>query len=258
MRITTVNSGKGGSLKSTTAWALATWLNKNGYKALVIDFEPNANVSGFFDADYKSKPTMYHVFNEEVLIEEAVQYTKQGDIIAGNSTLGKIQALFSNDILNGIKALKNQMPKLKTLGYTHVIIDNQPLVGTMTTLQSATSAHDMIITLHPDPPTLQGLENLANGLTEAIQFNKELKIDGILLGRDKGTNNEKVYADKIREWLEPLNTKIYESIIREGISVQEAQGNVATIWDYAPNDNPTLDYLAFIKEYLNLEKEQNG
>jgi cellulose biosynthesis protein BcsQ len=80
MRITSINSGKGRSLKSTTAWALSTWLNNNGYKALVIDFEPNATVTGFFWADYQTKPTMYRVFNNEVIIEEAIRHTEQGHV----------------------------------------------------------------------------------------------------------------------------------------------------------------------------------
>ncbi len=73
MRITTINSGKGGSLKSTTAWALATWLMKAGYKPLLIDFEPNGNATAFMGADYRSKPTMYHVLNGDVGIKESIQ-----------------------------------------------------------------------------------------------------------------------------------------------------------------------------------------
>jgi chromosome partitioning protein len=250
MRVTTINAGKGGVSKSTTAWVLATWLCKQGYKPLVIDYEPNANLTAFMGGDYRNSPTMYHVYNHEVDIVQAIQHTPLGYVIAGNTTLNKILFMYMNDIMNGIEALKRQMPKLEESGFTHVIIDNQPLVGDVKSLQATTAANDMVITLHPDMGTLQGFINLVEGMAEAVRFNPALRIDGILLGRYRNTSPERFFAEQIAQWAKKVGTRVYRSIIREAIAVQNAQGNVSSIWDSCPQENQTRDFEGFIQEYM--------
>ncbi len=142
------------------------------------------------------------------------------------------------------------MEALAGEGFTHVIIDNQPLVGSVQTLQATTAANDMIVTLHPDSATLQGFVNLIEGLKEARQFNPKLKIDGILLGKYKGTNNERFFIEEIKKWADSLGIRMYRSIIREGIAVQEAQGNVVSLWDGYARENPAIDLANFIGEYM--------
>ena len=258
MKVITINSGKGGgSFKTTTAWVLATWLNKEGYKPLIIDYETNSTISGYMGADFTNCPTMYHVYTGDVDIKDAIQQTSMSHIIAGNATVDKISALYFNDILNGIKALKKQIPKLEEMGFTHVIIDNQASVGALQHLQALIAANDLIIPFHPDNGSLQGFTNLLDSLKEAKEINPALRIDGILLGniRNPITTNEKFYVGEMVRWATHIGAKIYRSVIRAGIAIQNAQGNVQTLWDSYPNENVTHDFENFVLEYMENNKE---
>ena len=89
MKILTIQNGKGGIGKTTTAWAMATGLPRKypEHRALAIDFEPSGNLTYLMDGDFTGSPTMYHVFNGDVDIRAAIQHTSQGNVIAGNSSL---------------------------------------------------------------------------------------------------------------------------------------------------------------------------
>jgi chromosome partitioning protein len=134
--------------------------------------------------------------------------------------------------------------------YTHILIDNVPLVGSIQTLQSTTSADDLIIPMHADALTLQGLANLREGLIDIRQLNPSLNIAGILLVKHHYTVNERVYSYTIREWAEEMGTSVFDTFIREAIALQTVQGNRENLYAAAPDENPTLDYLEFIDEYL--------
>lgn len=75
-RITTIINQKGGVGKTSTAHALATGLNHRNYKALVVDADPQGNLSyimqtSLFDSHPKANPTAdYNALIDEYLKQE--------------------------------------------------------------------------------------------------------------------------------------------------------------------------------------------
>ncbi|MDR1209152.1 MAG: ParA family protein [Clostridiales bacterium] len=151
--------------------------------------------------------------------------------------------------MNGVKALDKALEPIKS-EYSYIVIDNQPLVGTMQMLQAANCADDMIITLHPDSANVQGCVNLIEGLPEIRQLNPKLRIDGILLGRNRATNNERLYISLMMAWAAKLETRVYRTIVREGVCVQEAQGNAVWLWDDYADEGAARDFSDFVDKYL--------
>lgn len=251
MRVTSVINGKGGVAKTSTAHALATGLTKASYKTLAIDFDRQGNLSLAFGADNKTTPTIYHVINGDIPIMEAIQETSQGFIISGNSSLGKIEALFTGaSYIKGVKQLKNHLTHLE--GFSHVIIDNAPNIAGLQALQSLTCATDIIIPMTAEAFSAQGVTDLQDAY-ESIKedFNPDLKIAGILIARHNPRMliSNKISSD-LHQWAINYGTKIYKTFIREGVSVKESQLLQQSIFDYAPSSNPAVDYHDFINEYL--------
>ena len=257
-----IQSGKGGgSFKTTATWGLSTWLSKvaKNCKVLVIENEGNSTMSGCMGADFNNSPTLYHIYSGAASLEEAIQETSMGHIISGNSTVEKIPAFFSNDVLEGAKALKYLMPEIEKMGFTHVIIDNAASVGSMLNLQSMLASDDIVVPYHPDPGHLQAFTNFIKSFAEAKSFNPKLRIDGILIGnlRRPITHNHRKYVGEIAKWSEHLKVRIYDTIIRSAIAVQTAQGNMETLWDKFPKENVTTDFERFILEYMATEGKNN-
>lgn len=255
MRITTIINGKGGVGKTTTAHALATGLNPRRYKSLAVDYDPQGNLSLAYGADVMGSPTMYHVLNGEVTLAEAVQHTEQGDILVGNASLTKIEKMYAGeDYLEGIGKLRSSLQPLE--GYTHVFIDNQPLIGGLLTMQALAAATDLVVPMSAETFAVQGFSRLQKAIESIrMHFNPGLRIDGILLTKYA---TRTIISSHIREtivkWAEEFGTRVYDAAIREGVSVREAQAKHQSLFAYAPYANPTLDYKAFIKEYLQTEE----
>lgn len=254
MRITSIINGKGGVGKTTTTQALATGLDKSKYKTLAIDYDPQGNLSMVYGANVTSSPTMFHIMSGEVAINEAIQHTPQGDIIVGNASLTKIQSLYE-DMFEGFDKLKDQLESFD-MGYTHVFIDNQPLIVGLLTRQTLFASNDLIIPMMPDILAVQGLTSLQKAIEGTKKMGRpDLKVNGILFTKhNPRTLIGSQIGQKIREWARENDTKVYNTFIRESVSIREAQAKRRSIYDYAPKSNPVMDYMAFISEYLSEER----
>jgi chromosome partitioning protein len=255
-RISTVVNGKGGVGKTTTAHALATGLTKKGLRTLAIDYDPQGNLSHAYGIDVNNSPTMYHVINGDVALMDAIQQTKQGDIIAGNSSLSKMSSLFpEGNILEGIPKLKEELVRLEQI-YKFIIIDNQPLLGSLLTMHTMVAANDLIVPMSADDFAVQGLAKLQEAIIRIKQgYNTELKIDGLLMTR---YNPRILHSNHINQnlikWTKVLNTRVYKTFIREGVAVREAHTKRQSIFAYAPFSKPSQDYNNFIAEYAGRKK----
>ena len=148
--------------------------------------------------------------------------------------------------------LGEQLKKLSE-EYTHVFIDNQPLIGGILTTQALACADDLVVPVSADTFTIQGLAKLQGALTDIREMvNPSIKIDGLLLTRhNPRTILSGDLAENMRKWAEGEKTQVYETFIRESVAVKEAQASKQSLFEYAPTSNPAVDYLSFIKEYLN-------
>ena len=78
-----------------------------------------------------------------------------------------------------------------------------------------------------------------------------MTIAGIVLTRHNGrTLLSKDMAQLIEETAGKIGTKVYKSIIREGVAVKEAQALGLDIFTHAPKSNPGKDYSKFLTELL--------
>ena len=67
-------------------------------------------------------------------------------------------------------------------------------------------------------------------------------------------NNRAILNRQVREMIEEtaseMGTKIFDTKIREGIVVREAQAMQKSLFKYAPTCKPYIDYKEFTKEFL--------
>ena len=78
-----------------------------------------------------------------------------------------------------------------------------------------------------------------------------MKIRGILFTRFNPRANISRQIRELAEQLsEYISAPIYQTYIRSGIVVEEAQANKADIFDYAGKSTVSKDYQMFIEEFL--------
>ena len=247
MKTIAIINQKGGVGKSTTAFTLASGIKNKGYKTLCIDMDAQGNLSYTADAN-DDLLTIYDLLAEDADINQAIQHTKNFDLIASSKALSGADG-FITDIGKEYK-LKEILESVKN-NYDYIIIDTPPALGIIT-VNALTACDSVIIPAQADIYSLQGIEQLSKTIHPIKKYcNDKLKIDGILLTRysPRAILSREV-AEIANDLAQNLNTKVFKSTIREAIAVKESQINKQSLFDYAPNSNVTNDYLNFINELL--------
>jgi chromosome partitioning protein len=245
-RITVVANQKGGIGKSTTALQLNAGLRAKGFSVLVVDTDPQGNLSHTMRAD-TGAGGVFEVLNGEPA-ENLIQRTEQGEILASSPQLTGADKKFADygaeySLSKALKPIKDK--------YQHIIIDSPPQLGILT-INTLITATDLIIPLTADLYALMGLSQLLDTVERVQEYgNASLCIAGLLLIR---YNQRSVLSRDLKEAIETraaeMSTKLYKTIIREGVAIRESQTSRQNIFDYAPKSNPAIDYMDFINEYL--------
>ena len=252
--IIVVANQKGGVGKSTTAEALAEGLFLKNYKTLLIDLDPQGSISLTAKSDI-SKPTVYELLTNKVQPHEVIQQrAHRTDIISSSNNLVKLD-------IELISVGKDYRLKEKIIPfvsqYDFIVIDTPPALGILT-INALTAANSLIIPAQADLYSLQGIGQLYNTVGAVKAYtNPALTLKGILLTRHNTRNIlSRDMADIAKNTAAEIGTFVYETIIRECISLKEAQANQQTIYNYAPKSNASQDYLFFIDEFIERSKQQ--
>ena len=246
-RTTVVINQKGGVGKTTAAHALATGLTKKGHKVLVVDTDPQGNISHTMQADTTVKG-LYEAMREEQPTKELIQHLSQGDILPSTLLLTAADMEF---VSTGREYILDDVLASVKNDYDYIIIDSPPQLGILT-INALVASDDIIIPMTADIYSLQGLNQLYSTINKIKKFcKKDIVIDGLLLTRHSNrTILSRDLKDAIESKARELNSRLYDTIIREGVSVREAQTARQSIFDYAPKSNSAIDYVNFIAEYV--------
>lgn len=236
---------KGGTGKSTTSQALASTLGFKKKKVLLIDMDSQSNVT-YSSGIENPKYTITDVLSENCKIEDATIHCKYYDLLAADSYLTNVE---TTENLTPI-LLKSAIEPIKNK-YDFIIIDTPPALGNLS-FNSLVASDYVVIPIEPRPFALQGLSTL-NDTLETIRnnLNPNLKVLGILLIKySNRTILNRDIKDMIDDYAKQMNTTLFNTSIREGIAVPEAQIVRQPLIDYAKNSKPNIDYKAFTTELL--------
>lgn len=245
--IITIINQKGGVGKSTTASAVGAGLYFKGYKVLYIELDAQKNLSYSLNA-LNSPLTSLDLLQGTAEAEEAIITTDQGDIIAGADKLAGADAFITQK--GKEYRLKEAIAPIKN-NYDYIIIDTPPALGVLT-VNALTAADSIIIPTQADIFSLQGVGQLSRTIdTVKKHCNNNLIVKGILVTRyNQRTNLSKDMLTLLQDTAEKLHTTLYNTKIRECVSLKEAQAIQQNIFTYAPRSNAAEDYKALLAEYL--------
>ena len=79
--------------------------------------------------------------------------------------------------------------------------------------------------------------------------NPALNIAGIVLTKYKPRQTlANDLRDSIVQLAQEMGTKVFDTYIREGVAVEQAQALRKSLFDFAPDSNPAKDYAALFEE----------
>lgn len=251
MTVYVVANQKGGIGKTTTATNLAGILSKKG-STLLIDADPQGNSSSTYNAAIENVATLYDVMidSEKLPIEDAIQHTENGDIVASDPLLSKAEKILDGDV-EGFYRLKDALDMLD--GYEYVVIDTAPSLNVIL-YNCLIAADKVIIPVTADAYALQGIDQLKDTIMAVKRRqNRNLSIAGLLLVKYSGRSNlDRTTRSEIENYAKEMNTVLFDTAIRECVKTKEAQEKKKLLINYAPSCNTCVDYIAFTEQLLSL------
>lgn len=251
MKIISVANVKGGVGKTTTAAILSAGLTAKGYKVLMIDSDPQTNLTMCFMSEPSDEtPSLYHVYAENKTLDEIKTSIKPNlDLVIGDFELCNADMQFLK--AGRLKMLRKAFKDLKT-AYDFVIIDTPPNLGILS-LNAFLVNDYIIVPMAADSFSLKGVRLLKQTLDEMKEeTEKSISVIGLLLTKyTNRTNVSKLLEKSVNSAAELLHTKVFDSRIRQATILQESQIAKIDLLEYAPKAPITADYQAFIEELLN-------
>lgn len=243
-KVLSISNHKGGVGKTTSAINIGAGLNKLGKKVLLIDLDPQANLSQSLGLINQEK-TIYGALKGEYKLDP-VSFLKGLDVIPSTLDLSGAEIELSSE--PGREYILKELIDDIRKDYDYIIIDSPPSLGLLT-INSFTAADEILIPLQAQFLAMQGLAKLVE-VVEKIKsrLNKGLKVGGVFITQYDG---RKVLNRDVFETInEHFKSEVFKTKIRDNIALAEAPAQGQDIFRYNAKSNGAEDYLALSKEII--------
>ncbi|MFW6351903.1 MAG: ParA family protein [Bacteroidota bacterium] len=243
----TIINNKGGTGKTTTTLNLGAALARKKNKVLLIDLDAQSNLSSSLgvngvpahigDALVKNKP-----FREVVIKREKLS------LAPGSPKILEYEYQVNNEPGREY-LLKECLDEVKS-EYDYILIDCAPNLGIYST-NSLVAADYFIVPMQAENFAFIGLDNIID-ISDKVKnrLNPDLDLAGILIVRQaQKTKFSQAVLSSISS-SEKLKNRLFDTMIRQDISLMESAAFGQSIFNYAPKSRGAEDYKQFANEIV--------
>jgi chromosome partitioning protein len=237
---------KGGVAKTTSTVNLAAALKEQGKRVLVVDLDPQSNLTMSFGVDPEQlEQSMFDVLVHRLPITEVIHH-REVDVAVSSIDLAGAELALSSAI-GRERALEKAFAPIKN-DYDYILIDTPPSLGLLT-INAFTASSGVIVPVQCEYLSLRGLVQLESTLQMIREnLNPDIEIEGIL---PTLMDTRTVHAKEAIEILEEnFGDRVFASRIKKTIRFAEAPVQGMSVLKYEPNGSAADSYRALAKEVL--------
>ena len=245
---------KGGVAKTTTTLNLGVSLHELGYKVLLIDLDPQGNLtmSQGMNPDVIDR-SMFDVLVHRVPISEIIAHAEIDIAVASIDLAGAELALSAQ--MGRERALDKALVEVRGR-YDYILIDTPPSLGLLT-INAFVASTGVIVPVQCEYLSLRGLVQLENTLAMVREnLNPHVSVEGIVPTMYDGRTLHAREAIEILE--ENFGDLVFSTRIRKTVRYAEAPVKGSSVLKYDPTGAAADAYRALAKEMLAKEAKRDG
>jgi chromosome partitioning protein len=248
-KVISISNHKGGVGKTTSAINIGAGLNKLGKKILLIDLDPQANLSqslGIVEPSKNIYTYLKGVGNNYKTAITPIEIVKGLDVIPSTLDLSGAEVEMSGEA--GREYILRELLEPIRSSYDYILIDSPPSLGLLT-INAFTASDLVFIPLQAQYLALQGLTKLLEVINKIKgRLNKELRVGGVFITQ---YDNRKVLNRDVVATIEAhFKDEVFKTKVRDNIALAEAPAQGLDIFRYNPKSYGAEDYLSLSKEIL--------
>lgn len=235
---------KGGVGKTTTTLNLGKALSLLGHKVLIVDIDPQANLSQSLKIEDPER-SIYHSITERSVVP-IQPISGNFHIVPASLDLSGAEVKLIAEV-NGYFRLKEGLEPVQD-DYDYILIDCPPSLGILT-INALIAASEVIVVIQSQYLAIKGLATVMDLIEELRKnLNNKLKVLGLLLTQINRTVVSKSIVESVQG---SYQDDVFETQIRQNVALVEASTVGQDIFDYDDTSNAAQDYMNLAKEILN-------
>jgi chromosome partitioning protein len=241
-KVISISNHKGGVGKTTSTINIGAGLAALKKKVLLIDLDPQANLSQSLGLMTQEKNVYGAIRGEYPL--QPIEVTKGLWVIPSTLDLSGAEVELSSEA--GREYILRELIEPIRNNYDYILIDSPPSLGLLT-INAFTASNEILIPLQAQYLALQGLSKLME-VIDKIQrrLNKELTVSGIFV--TQYDHRKVLNRDVLATIQEHFKATVFNTKIRDNIALAEAPTQGLDIFRYNPKSYGAEDYAALCKE----------
>lgn len=253
MIIMSVINQKGGVAKTTTVANLGACLAARGHRTLLIDLDPQANLTLGLGVEWANLP---HALQDVLMDPEAVPMRSILQqvpglplyLAPGHLDLAHTEAVLMPHADKAYRLMNALEGLFEEEQYDWVLIDCPPSLGTLTQNAIVACRH-LLIPTEPKYYAFMGMDTLNKmilGLSRGLRLKVELF--GVLLTMvERGTRLHQTVAEEIRE---KFGDKVFDTVIYKNVRLSESESEGKPIILFDRRASGAVNYDALAEEVL--------
>ncbi|KAA3664980.1 MAG: ParA family protein [Chloroflexi bacterium] len=246
-RIIAIVSQKGGVGKTSLVQNLGSELALNHYKTLLVDFDPQSNLTTGWGVDpMENRFTIYDSLSTPEQTADAILSIRPFlDLLPANLDLAGAEMAFINAIDRNNRLRKALTPIIPH--YDVIMIDSPPSLGFFT-VNALAAATEYMVPLQVHPYAYKAIDQLLDIVEQVQEINPSLQPTGLILTMyDRRNSLTDAIEDAARG---RFNDLIFNTVIPINVRIPEATLDGVSVGEYEENSSGAIAYRELAKEIL--------